>query len=102
MYDLSLNNSNTVRDNYVDIKTICHQQPIVCVLPHVMKYVTHFIKKTYKVLRISGHNTKDIYNLWLSSSYIVRNSFDDKKTICHRKKIVCVLSHLMEYLPHII
>ena len=62
MYDLSLNNSNTVRDNYVDIKTICHQQPIVCVLPHVMKYICHIPYETYKVLMINSHTSIDINN----------------------------------------
>ena len=43
---------------------------------------------------ISGHNSKDIYYLLLSNSYIVRNNFDDIKTICEQKLFVCVLQPL--------
>ena len=100
--DLSWNSDCIVRDNYGDIKTICHQQPFVCVLPHGLEYLPHFIWNFKSIKMMSSHNSKDIYDLLLSSSYIVRNNFDNINTICHWQPFVCVLPHVIEYLPHFI
>ena len=51
---------------------------------------------------ISSTNSKDIYDLLVSSTHIVRNNFDDIKTIYHQYQFVCVLPHVTEYLPHFI
>ena len=71
------------------MKSICQQQPFVSFC-HMLWNICHISCDTYKVLRISGHNSIDIYALSMNSSYIVRYNYDDIKTICHQHWFVCM------------
>ena len=46
IYDLLLSSRYIVRDNYDDIWTICHQQPLLCVLLHVIVFAKFHMKPT--------------------------------------------------------
>ena len=83
------------------MKSICQQQPFVSFC-HMLWNICHISCDTYKVLRISGHNSIDIYALSMNSSYIVRYIYDDKRTFCHKQPSVCGLKYFKDSLPHFI
>ena len=55
--------------------------------------------KEYDLFSSSSYIVRNNYDLLLSSSYIVRDNFYDMKTICHKGPFVCIFPHVVEYLP---